>query len=83
MKTPRKKSADQAGPSPADEAAANPFKFFPVVKVREIFDFGKDVMTAILKHREPPLIIAKKMNPRMLMEWLEKHGHEIGKIRPE
>lgn len=69
--------------TPGEIAAENPYRFFSFEEMGEIFDFGRDVMTAIAAHPSPPLIVARKMNPGVLLEWLKIHGKELGKIRPD
>lgn len=63
------------------EAAANPFRFFTCEEVGELFDFGRDTMTALIRAGAP--IVAKKMNPGLLIEWLKTNHDKIGKVRAD
>ncbi len=67
---------------PLEEALRNPYLYFSFEEIADIFGFGRDVLTLIGKHPKAP-IVAKKMNPKILHEWLRRHGHELGKVRTE
>jgi hypothetical protein len=61
------------------EAAENPFRFFTTEDTGLIFDLGMNVMTALRALGAP--VIARKMNPVMLMEWLKENHDRVPKIR--
>lgn len=61
-------------------AQANPFAFLSFEEVAELFNFGKDVMTALAKMPGFP-VVAKKVNPTILMGWLKDNAEKVGSIR--
>lgn len=81
LKTETKKA------EPVDVAALiarsreNPFGFLSLDEVRRIFGFGVNTMTELVRMGAP--VVARKMNPGMLMEWLRVNASEVGKIREE
>ena len=85
-----KKKTKRRGTAPPDEMNGNlqelgelalrfPFRWFAQGKVAKICGFGDDVMSALVAQGAP--IIARKCNPHLLHQWLEKNLDEIGKIR--
>lgn len=65
---------------PARVAAENPYRFFSFEEIGEIFGFGRDVMTAIAAHPDAPVVF-RKMNPRLLLEWLRENHGQLGKTK--
>lgn len=63
------------------EARENPFAWFTSEEVAVICGFGIDVMTALRAMGAP--VVGRKMNPELLLRWIEKNAADIGKIRPE
>lgn len=63
------------------EARDNPFAWFTSEEVAIICGFGVDVMTALRALGDP--VVGRKMNPELLLRWIEKNSADIGKIRPE
>ncbi len=62
-------------------ARENPFAWFTSEEVAVICGFGVDVMTALRAMGAP--VVGRKMNPELLLRWIEKNAADIGKIRPE
>ncbi len=62
----------------ADEARENPYRFFPVADVAELFGFGRHAMTAIINAGAP--VVARKINPDHLKAWLRDNAEKVGKI---
>ena len=80
--------APPAPPAKADrraslvhEARHNPFAWFTSEEVAVICGFGIDVMTALRAMGAP--VVGRKMNPELLLRWIEKNSADIGKIRPD
>ena len=65
----------------AQQAQENPFRFFSFQEVGEMFDFGRDTMTALVNAGAP--VVAKKINPALLLKWLESNADEVGKVREQ
>jgi hypothetical protein len=63
------------------EARDNPFAWFTSEEVAVICGFGVDVMTALRAMGAP--VVGRKMNPELLLRWIEKNSAYIGKIRPD
>ena len=62
-------------------AKENPFQFFSFEEIGDLYGFGKNTMTALAAAGAP--VVAKKMNPQLLFEWLEQNADKIGKIRED
>ncbi|XHR29626.1 MAG: hypothetical protein ACFUZC_03520 [Chthoniobacteraceae bacterium] len=65
----------------AEQAQQNPFRFFSLQEVGEICGFGRDTMTALVASGAP--VVARKMNPGLLIRWLEDHSDALGKVRED
>ena len=72
MKAPAKKTV-------AEIARENPYRFFTFTEIRELFGFGENAITLFVEMGAP--VVARKINPTLLLEWLKAHAPEIGKIR--
>jgi hypothetical protein len=60
-------------------AKENPFRFFTVAEVGSMCDFGVNTMTALITAGAP--VVARKINPSLLLKWLEVNADKVGKIR--
>lgn len=68
--------------SPAEEAQANPLKFFSAVETAKILGLSRNTLTFLRAAGAPTL--AGKFNPLLLVNWIEQHPEETsGKIREE
>ena len=86
-----RKPASAGAPAPSNkadrravlvhEARANPYAWFTSEEVAVICGFGVDVMTALRAMGAP--VVGRKMNPELLLRWIEKNSADIGKIRPD
>ena len=72
MKAPAKKTV-------AEIAKENPYRFFNYGEISELFGFGADLITKIVEMGAP--VVARKINPTLLMEWLKSNAAAVGKIR--
>ncbi len=66
--------------TPAEMAAANPFRYFTFEEVGEIFGFGRDTIAAFVNAGAP--VVSRKINPRRLDLWLSENEDKVGKVRP-
>lgn len=60
-------------------AKANEFRFFTLAEMTEILGVGRGAMTALASAGAP--IVARKMNPRLLMKWLAENPEIVRKVR--
>jgi hypothetical protein len=60
-------------------AQENPFRFFSLAEVAKICGFGSDVLTALNSLGAP--VVARRCNPRLLVEWIGRNADKIGKVR--
>lgn len=62
-------------------AAANPYRFFSYQIAGKICGFGVNTITALVDAGAP--VVARKINPGMLLEWIKSHPDAVGKIRED
>ena len=65
--------------SVAEIAQANPYRFFTFGEISELFGFGADLITKVVEMGAP--VVARKINPTLLLEWLKSNAAAVGKIR--
>jgi hypothetical protein len=65
----------------AAEVESNPFRFLIKDEMELLFDLGGDVLTTLRGMGAP--VVGKKMNPRLLMKWLEANHDRVPKVRAE
>lgn len=58
---------------------SNPYKYHSFAKIAERFGFGVNTITAFVAMGAP--VVARKINPDHLKEWLRVNGEKVGKIR--
>jgi len=63
----------------AAEVQSNPFRFLVKEEMELLFDLGGDVLTMLRGLGAP--VAGKKMNPRLLMGWLEQNHDRVTKVR--
>lgn len=60
-------------------ARENPFQFFTLADAAKICGFGVNIMTALGAAGAP--IIGRRCNPQLLLQWLGRNAHRMGKVR--
>lgn len=65
----------------AAEVQSNPFRFLIKDEMELLFDLGGDVLTTLRGMGAP--VVGKKMNPRLLLKWLESNHDRVPKVRAE
>lgn len=65
----------------AAEVGRNPFIFLTSEDIGLLFDFGPDTITTLRSLGAP--IVARKINPGLLLRWIEQNAKTIPKIRGE
>lgn len=62
-------------------ARENPFQFFSFEETAIICDWGKNVPGQLATLGAP--VVARKMNPQILMAWISEHSDALAKLRQE
>lgn len=63
------------------EARENPFACFAFDEIALLYKWGKNVPGQLAAIGAP--VIARRMNPHLLLKWLEEHAEDVKKLRPE
>lgn len=61
------------------EARENPFACFAFEEIAVIYNWGKNVPGQLAGIGAP--VVARKMNPQLLLKWLGEHADDVAKLR--